>query len=90
MNTPETNDLDAGIDITIRRDPDDALFVATVRQLPGCVSQGRTVPDAVRNIAEAIELHCSASDQGDGLTDEQRARVRRSIARHRETLEKLS
>lgn len=90
MNDPEPDGFPEGIDITIRRDPDDSLFVATVRELPGCVSQGRTVAEAARNIAEAIELHRSAMARSGGLTDDQRARVRRSIARHRDTLEKLS
>lgn len=32
-------------------------FVAMVPALPGCVSQGRTRRETVRNIKEAIELY---------------------------------
>ncbi len=33
---------------------EDGVFVAEVPSLPGCVSQGRTRDEAVRNIQEAI------------------------------------
>jgi predicted RNase H-like HicB family nuclease len=36
---------------------EDGWFVATVPSLPGCVSQGKTITDAKKNIKEAIELH---------------------------------
>lgn len=32
-------------------------YVADVPQLPGCMSQGKTVDAALRNVREAIELH---------------------------------
>ena len=32
-------------------------YVATVPALPGCVSQGRTKRDAIKNIKEAIEVY---------------------------------
>lgn len=35
-------------------------FVATVPALPGCVSQGRTRRQAVRNVKEAIEAYIEA------------------------------
>jgi predicted RNase H-like HicB family nuclease len=36
-------------------EPDeDGVFVATVPSLPGCVSQGATRAEAVRNITEAV------------------------------------
>jgi predicted RNase H-like HicB family nuclease len=36
-------------------EPDeDGIFVATVPSLPGCVSQGSTRAEAVRNISEAV------------------------------------
>lgn len=34
---------------------EDGVFVATVASLPGCVSQGKTRNEAIRNIREAIE-----------------------------------
>ncbi len=37
-------------------EPDeDGILVATVPSLPGCVSQGATREEAVRNVREAIE-----------------------------------
>lgn len=33
----------------------DGWFVASVREMPGCISQGRTMRSALRNICEAIE-----------------------------------
>ena len=35
----------------------DGGYVATVPALPGCVSQGDTREEAIRNIAEAAELY---------------------------------
>ncbi|NOT00885.1 MAG: type II toxin-antitoxin system HicB family antitoxin [Phycisphaerales bacterium] len=35
-------------------------FVATVPALPGCVSQGRTRRQALRNVREAIEAYIEA------------------------------
>jgi predicted RNase H-like HicB family nuclease len=35
-------------------DPDDRIFVATVPELPGCRTHGRTRAEAVRNGEEAI------------------------------------
>ncbi len=39
---------------------EDGWYVATVPALPGCISQGKTVEDAKKNIAEAITLHLQA------------------------------
>ena len=39
---------------------EDGFFVATVPALPGCISQGKTVEEAKKNIKEAIELHLKA------------------------------
>lgn len=38
----------------------DGLWVAECPSLPGCVSQGETREDAVRNIREAIDLYIEA------------------------------
>ncbi len=35
-------------------------YVATVPALPGCVSQGRTKRDAIKNVKEAIEAYIEA------------------------------
>jgi antitoxin HicB len=34
---------------------EDGVFVVTCPALPGCVSQGRTRPEAIDNIREAIQ-----------------------------------
>mgnify|MGYP001570535296 CR=1 FL=1 len=44
----------------------DGGFVATVPALPGCASQGRTRPAAIRNIKEAVEAYIEALIE-DGL-----------------------
>lgn len=36
---------------------EDGGFVVTVPALPGCVTQGDTREDAIRNVKEAIELY---------------------------------
>ena len=42
----------------------DGFIVARVSSLPGCVSQGRSEKEALKNIREAITLHvdCLAED----------------------------
>ena len=42
--------------VVLEQEPDEG-FVASVPALPGCVSQGDTREDALRNIREAIELY---------------------------------
>ncbi len=34
---------------------EDGWYVAECSSLPGCISQGKTVPEALENIKEAIE-----------------------------------
>lgn len=51
--------------ITIERD-EDGVYVAECPSIPGCVSQGKTKEEAVRNISEAIEL-CLEVRQEQGL-----------------------
>jgi predicted RNase H-like HicB family nuclease len=34
----------------------DGGYTATISDRPGCISEGETVPEALRNLAEAIEL----------------------------------
>ena len=36
---------------------EDGVFVAEVPSLPGCISQGKTRAEAVKNIREAIEVY---------------------------------
>ncbi len=36
---------------------EDGIFVAEVPSLPGCISQGKTRSEALKNIQEAIEVY---------------------------------
>ena len=36
---------------------EDVYYVVTVPSLPGCISQGKTKEEALKNIKEAIELY---------------------------------
>jgi len=42
--------------VTITQD-EDGVFVAEVPALPGCISQGATRDEAVKNIQEAIQAY---------------------------------
>ncbi len=45
---------------------EDGYWVAECPSLPGCVSQGKTKPEAISNIREAIEGYiASLEDDGD-------------------------
>jgi predicted RNase H-like HicB family nuclease len=47
---------------------EDGVFVATVPSLPGCVSQGGTREESLRNVREAIEGYLeSLRDRGDPI-----------------------
>jgi predicted RNase H-like HicB family nuclease len=47
-------------DVVIEKD-EDGMFVVTVPELRGCVTQGRTMDEAKRHAVEAIELYLEAS-----------------------------
>ena len=51
------------IKIVFEKD-EDGIYVVTCPSLPGCVSQGKTEKEALKNIKEAIRLHikCLAED----------------------------
>lgn len=42
---------------------EDAFWVAECPSLPGCISQGETREDAIRNIREAIDLYVEALEE---------------------------
>ena len=46
---------------------EDGIVVATCPSLPGCVSQGKTEKQAIKNMKEAIELHVESLTK-DGLS----------------------
>ena len=56
--------------VVLEREPDGG-FVATVPVLPGCVSEGDSRSEVMRNIQEAVELYiedCQAA--GDPVPEE--------------------
>jgi predicted RNase H-like HicB family nuclease len=44
-------------------------YTVWVPSLPGCVSEGETVEEAMANIREAIELHLEPVDEADLTRD---------------------
>ena len=42
-------------------DPEYKGYVADVPELPGCMSQGKTIEQALKNVREAISLYLEAS-----------------------------
>ena len=56
--------------VVLEQEPDEG-FVASVPALPGCVSQGDTREEALRNIREAIELYLEdCRESGDPIPSE--------------------
>jgi predicted RNase H-like HicB family nuclease len=47
--------LSMKLSVTLDRD-EDGIWVAECPAIPGCVSQGKTKPEALKNIKEAIAL----------------------------------
>lgn len=45
---------------------EDGYWVAECPSLPGCISQGQSREEAIRNVKEAIQAYIAAL-QGDGL-----------------------
>lgn len=41
---------------------DDGGYTAIVQSLPGCISEGDTIDEALQNIREAIELYLEPID----------------------------
>lgn len=53
---------------------DDGWFTVTVPSLPGCITQGKTKAEALKNIKEAIELHVGClAKEGTPLTGKREA-----------------
>ena len=51
---------------------EDGCWVAECPTLPGCISQGKTREEAIRNIREAIEGYIAALEEDDLLVPEER------------------
>ena len=47
----------------------DEGYTAYVPSLPGCISEGNTIDDAIENITEAIELYLEPVDDDISLSD---------------------
>jgi len=52
------------VTVNLVYDPDYKGYVADVPQLPGCMSQGKTIEAALRNVKEAITLYLEAEPKG--------------------------
>jgi predicted RNase H-like HicB family nuclease len=48
---------------------EDGFLVAECPIIPGCISQGRTREEALKNIREAIELCLENRESGVGIAD---------------------
>ena len=59
MNASEYLKLPYKISIQEMDDESGHYFFATVDELPGCMSDGKTVEEAYKNIHEAMNLHIS-------------------------------
>ena len=67
------------MDFKVKLEKDeDGWIVATVPSLPGCISQGKTEKEAIKNIKEAIELHLNALAE-DGKPLVENKKVKESI-----------
>ncbi len=42
--------------VVLERD-EDGIYIATVPALPGCISDGPTVEEALRNVREAVQAY---------------------------------
>lgn len=50
---------------------EDGWWVAEVPSLPGCISQGQTKEEAIRNIRDAISLHIRVlRERGEPVPDD--------------------
>lgn len=51
---------------------EDGYIIAEVPSLPGCISQGETREEALRNIQEAIALHVEVlEERGEPIPEDQ-------------------
>ncbi|MDR1588938.1 MAG: type II toxin-antitoxin system HicB family antitoxin [Oscillospiraceae bacterium] len=56
MNTEEYLKLPYGVTLRHMNDESGEYFFATVEEMPGCMSDGKTQAEALANIREAMEL----------------------------------
>ena len=48
-------DMSRKFHVVIQQD-EDGMYIGKVPELKGCVSQGKTIPELMKNMKEAIEL----------------------------------
>lgn len=64
------------ITVTLDRD-EDGMWTVECPSIPGCVSQGKTMEEAIANIKDAIELCLVVrAERGIGSLEDRRARLR--------------
>ena len=57
--------------VLLHPDPVEGGYGVTVPALPGCVSQGETIEDAIKNVKEAISFHLQGMiDDGEEIPNE--------------------
>ncbi len=67
------------MDIKVRLEKDeDGTYVAMCPSLPGCISQGKTEKEALKNIKEAIRLHIKCLGE-DGIPLFEDKRVKEAL-----------
>jgi len=48
---------------------DEGGYTAAINSMPGCISEGETVPESLRNLAEAVELWQEPFGEGNANND---------------------
>lgn len=62
--------------VILHRDAELSSYWVEVPALPGCVSQGKSKQEALRNVKEAIELHLeSLREDGEAIPKEDSYRI---------------
>ena len=58
--------------ILLHPDPDEGGYTVTVPALPGCITQGETLEEALANAREAIQLHVEVlAERGEPIPDDE-------------------
>ncbi len=63
--------------IVLEKD-EDGWIVATCPSLPGCISQGKTEKQALKNMKEAIELHLKSLAE-DGIPIQSKRSTKKEV-----------
>jgi antitoxin HicB len=74
--------------VILHTDPEDGGWVAEVPGLPGCISQGDTKEEALRNVREAMALWLEAAGEEDFRVPAEDVQIeiqRISVSGHKKT-----